>query len=63
MRIFKFKRAPKKKNQILSIFFFMDVRYNLINGVSWSRGEIERIFKFKQALKQEKLEFIDFHML
>ncbi|KAG5593688.1 hypothetical protein H5410_034920 [Solanum commersonii] len=28
---------------------FMDVRYDLINGVGWFRGANKRIFKFKQA--------------
>ncbi|KAG5604704.1 hypothetical protein H5410_026196 [Solanum commersonii] len=28
---------------------FMDVQYNLVNDVKWSRGPIRRIFKFKRA--------------
>ncbi|KAG5578918.1 hypothetical protein H5410_049545 [Solanum commersonii] len=32
----------------------MNVRYNLINGVSWFRGKDGRIFNFKQSLLREK---------
>ncbi|KAG5620211.1 hypothetical protein H5410_005429 [Solanum commersonii] len=34
-----------------------------INGVSWSRMENRRIFKFKRALKQEKLDFSNFYLV
>ncbi|KAG5569405.1 hypothetical protein H5410_059171 [Solanum commersonii] len=38
----------------------MDVRYDLINGFSWSQWAHMCIFKFKQATKQEKSDFTDF---
>ncbi|KAG5569149.1 hypothetical protein H5410_058915 [Solanum commersonii] len=37
--------------------FFIDVRYDFINGVSWSQGKNRPIFKFKRTAKQETLEF------
>ncbi|KAG5575960.1 hypothetical protein H5410_056094 [Solanum commersonii] len=41
----------------------MDVRNNLINGATWSGGANKYIFKFKRALKTEKLYFTDFYNL
>ncbi|KAG5631694.1 hypothetical protein H5410_003411 [Solanum commersonii] len=32
----------------------MDIRYDLITGMIWSRVENKRIFKIKRALKWEK---------
>ncbi|KAG5575959.1 hypothetical protein H5410_056093 [Solanum commersonii] len=39
-------------SRIFLLKFFMDVRHNLINGVSWSHGENKHIFKFKRAPNQ-----------
>ncbi|KAG5578984.1 hypothetical protein H5410_049611 [Solanum commersonii] len=40
--------------------FFMNVNYDLINGVSWSLGATECIFKFKRAPEREKPNFTFF---
>ncbi|KAG5575963.1 hypothetical protein H5410_056097 [Solanum commersonii] len=38
----------------------MDVCYDLINGISWSLGTNEHIFKFKRALKLKEHDFTNF---
>ncbi|KAG5575967.1 hypothetical protein H5410_056101 [Solanum commersonii] len=43
--------------------YFMDVRYNLINGVSWSQGVKRRILKLKRAPKLEKKDFTNFRVI
>ncbi|KAG5575955.1 hypothetical protein H5410_056089 [Solanum commersonii] len=43
--------------------FFLDVYYDLINGVNLSRVANGPIFKFKRAPKSEKLDFNNFCML
>ncbi|KAG5569406.1 hypothetical protein H5410_059172 [Solanum commersonii] len=40
--------------------FFMDVRYDIINGASWSREANKSIFKYKRAPRLEKPKFYRF---
>ena len=42
---------------------FTDVRCDLINGIILSWGANRHIFKFKQALKQEKQDFTHIRVL
>ena len=41
----------------------MDAHNDLVNGITWSRGENRRILLFKRAPKQEKLVFTNFYLL
>ncbi|KAG5569402.1 hypothetical protein H5410_059168 [Solanum commersonii] len=43
--------------------FFMNVDYDLFNGVCWSRTANGRIFKFKRSQSKKYPDFTNFRVL